>query len=160
MFREAALTLVAVTTSSAFTLIQKRDGAGGHDHSHAAAPVAADSGSGYAAPSAGYDQPAASYSSPSSGYGAVSSGYGNEPALPDLTPIIVALLVLTGLSLLFPTYVSLASVRRKRETGDDEEGRCFPPKPQGPQKANNDLRARACPSVRPSPIHTQKKSSF
>ena len=104
MFREVALTLAAVTTSSAYTLLQKRDGAGGHDHSHAA-PVA-DSSSGYAAPSSGYDQPAASYSSPSSGYGAVSSGYG-EPALPDLTPIIVALLVLTGLSLLFLSLIHI-----------------------------------------------------
>jgi len=41
--------------------------------------------------------------------------------LPDLTPIIVGILVLTGLSLLFPTFVSLSTVngRRKRSAEDD-----------------------------------------
>jgi len=76
-------------------VLQKRDGAHGHDH------AAADSG----------------YGAPSDSYGAVS--YQEEEALPDLTPIIVGILVLTGLSLLFPTFVSLSSVRRKRHAEDD-----------------------------------------
>ena len=39
----------------------------------------------------------------------------------DLTTILIPLLALVGLSLLFPTYVSLTTVRRKREAGDDDE---------------------------------------
>merc|ERR1711892_1205999 len=57
-------------------------------------------------------------SAPASGYGAPAPSYGApEPSYeePDLTPIIIGILVLTGLSLLFPTYVTLTAVRRKRE---------------------------------------------
>ena len=62
-------------------------------------------GGGYGAPEpAGY-QP--SYD----GYSAVGS------AEPDLTPILIGILVLTGLALLFPSYVTLSSVRRKRSVG-------------------------------------------
>merc|ERR1712008_388553 len=67
-----------------------------------------------------YEEPAASYGAPAPTYEepAPSYGYEEEP-LPDLTPIIVGILVLTGLSLLFPTFVSLATVRRKRHAEDE-----------------------------------------
>ena len=89
--------------------------------------------SGYQSPSSGYDSNNQGYNQPSSGYGGgggdnsygggvTGSGYGNEPSFPDLTPIILGILVLTGLSLLFPSYVSLTSVKRKRR--DADEGTC------------------------------------
>merc|ERR1711878_161144 len=66
------------------------------------------------------EPPAPSYSEPETGYGAPAPSYGyEEEPLPDLTPIIVGILVLTGLSLLFPTFVSLSTVRRKRHAEDD-----------------------------------------
>ena len=37
----------------------------------------------------------------------------------DLTTLIIPLLALVGLFLLFPTYVTLTSVRRKREAIED-----------------------------------------
>ena len=40
-----------------------------------------------------------------------------EDNRPDLTPIIVGFLIVIGLFLLFPTFVSIRSVRRKREEG-------------------------------------------
>merc|ERR1712060_314688 len=90
--------------ASAFKLaedvITKRDGAHAHEHAD----------SGYGAPPATYEEPAASYGAPAPTY---------EEPLPDLTPIIVGILVLTGLSLLFPTFVSLATVRRKRHAEDE-----------------------------------------
>lgn len=63
---------------------------------------------GYGAPEPAYEEPAQEYAAAPT-YGATA------PATPDLTPIIIGILVLTGLSLLFPTYVTLTSVRRKRE---------------------------------------------
>merc|ERR1739842_48016 len=85
--------------------------------------------SGYGAPPATYEEPAASYGAPAptyeepaSGYGAPAPSYGyEEEPLPDLTPIIVGILVLTGLSLLFPTFVSLSTVRRKRHAEDEHD---------------------------------------
>merc|ERR1712113_113754 len=55
-------------------------------------------------------------------YGASAPSYGAaaETGL-DLTTIIIPLLALLGLFLLFPTYVTLTSVRRKREAIDDSE---------------------------------------
>lgn len=63
--------------------------------------------SGYTAPEPTYQQP---------GYEASSLGYqaSGEPA--DLTPLMIGVLVLTGLALLFPSYVNLTSVRRKRSS--------------------------------------------
>lgn len=115
----------------------------GHDHGHAPAAThhttthvdqtpAASSGSygspsvssdSYGSPSvssSSYGSPSTGYADPAPSYGGVSTGYAaTEETLPDFTPIIIGLLVLTGLSLLFPTYVSLSSVRRKRETDED-----------------------------------------
>jgi hypothetical protein len=69
----------------------------------------------YGAPEPAYGPPEPSYEEPSAGYSAPAPSYGAvEEAVPDLTPIIIGILVLTGLSLLFPTYVTLTSVRRRR----------------------------------------------
>jgi len=75
---------------------------------------AAASASGYGAPAASYGAPEPSYEEPAQEYAAAPSYGAAEAAVPDLTPIIIGILVLTGLSLLFPTYVTLTSVRRKR----------------------------------------------
>merc|ERR1711934_1093140 len=107
MLREAAIAALGLASASAFKIadnvLQNRDGAHAHEHAD----------SGYGAPAATYEEPAASYGAPAPSY-----GYEEEP-LPDLTPIIVGILVLTGLSLLFPTFVSLATVRRKRHAEDE-----------------------------------------
>ena len=63
-------------------------------------------GAGYAAP------PAETYGAPAETYGAPPAYAG--PASLDLTPVIIGVLILTGLSLLFPTFVSLTGRRRKR----------------------------------------------
>ena len=131
MFREAAVAALGLACAHALNPQQliKRDGAHGHDHGASAdagygAPAQSyeEPAASYGAPAASYGAPAASYGAPSDSYGAVS--YQEEEALPDLTPIIVGILVLTGLSLLFPTFVSLSSVRRKRhaEDGKSQEG--------------------------------------
>jgi len=116
MLRKIAVAGLCLATahSAAVDQLQKRDGAGGH-HDHS------DSGA-YGAPPAAYEAPAAEYGAPATApadsYGVSYGGY-EEETLPDLTPIIVGILVLTGLSLLFPTFVSLTSVRRKRHAEDD-----------------------------------------
>ena len=131
--------------------ITKRDGAHGHDHAHAAAAPAAPAG-GYSAPAASYSAPAASYGAPAASYGAPAATYGapapsyEEPApsygapapsygapvsyeeeqpgfFPDVTFIIVGILIVVGLSLLFPTYVSLTTVRRKRDVAEGKKRR-------------------------------------
>ena len=122
MLRKIAIAGLCVASATAFKLdeqqLQKRDGAHAHDHAEPA--------SSYGAPAPSYSEPAASYGAPETGYGAPSDSYGvsyggyEEESLPDLTPIIVGILVLTGLSLLFPTFVSLTSVRRKRDADGKE----------------------------------------
>merc|ERR1712072_1625111 len=119
MLRKIAVAGLCLATahSAAVDQLQKRDGAHAHDH-------AADAG-GYGAPPAAYEPPAAEYGAPAPSYEAPADSYGvsyggyEEETLPDLTPIIVGILVLTGLSLLFPTFVSLTTVRRKRHAEDD-----------------------------------------
>merc|ERR1712123_416376 len=76
---------------------------------------AAASASGYGAPAASYGAPEPSYEEPAQEYASAPSYGAVEAGTPDLTPIIIGILVLTGLSLLFPTYVTLTAVRRKRE---------------------------------------------
>merc|ERR1711963_659781 len=105
MLRKIAIAGLCAASATAFKLeeqqLLKRDGAHSHDHE----------------PSSGYGAPSPSYSEPADSYGVSYGGY-EEESLPDLTPIIVGILVLTGLSLLFPTFVSLTSVRRKRDADD------------------------------------------
>merc|ERR1712183_397579 len=68
--------------------------------------------SGYSAPEQSYQQPSYDgYEASSAGYQATDVG-----ASPDITPILIGVLVLTGLALLFPSYVNLTSVRRKRSS--------------------------------------------
>merc|ERR1712141_273917 len=93
MLRKAmvGMAIVGLSAVDAYSVLQKRDGAHAHDHGHAAP-----------APSDGYAEPAPTYGA-------------EEAALPDLTPIIIGILALIGLSLLFPTFVSVnAKGRRKR----------------------------------------------
>merc|ERR1719323_2154319 len=94
------MAIVGLSTVDALSVLQKRDGAHAHDHAHAE-PAAA-----YGAPA-----PAASYGAPAAAYGA------EEAALPDLTPIIIGILALVGLSLLFPTHVSV-DTRKKRSAAE------------------------------------------
>lgn len=87
----------------------------------------------YSAPAPSYNAPEPSYSAPSyspePSYGTPSTGYGEESGGLDLTSILIPLLALVGLSLLFPTYVSLTTVRKKRSVdGSGEEGE-FPGQP-------------------------------
>ena len=97
-----------------------------------------------------YGAPAASYNEPATqnyaGYGGLQPSY-NPPAPAykpaakplikppvyagvaelDLTPVIIGILVLTGLSLLFPTYVSLSSdATRRRRSADGSQGKPCP----------------------------------
>ena len=75
------------------------------------------------APATSYSAPApaATYGAPAPSYGAPSYGvaYEDDTKFPDITLIIVGILIVTGLALLFPTYVSISSVRKKRETDDE-----------------------------------------
>ena len=76
--------------------------------------------SGYDAPSGGYDTPHSGYDEPSGGYGAPSYGGGYEASGYDdgggfdITLIIIPLLILLGLSLLFPTVTSIGVTGRKK----------------------------------------------
>jgi hypothetical protein len=129
MLRKAmvGMAIVGLSAVDAYSVLQKRDGAGGHHHEHAAEAPAA----GYEEPAAAYGAPAASYGAPAASYGAPSASYGaaepayeaapsyeSDAALPDLTPIIIGILALVGLSLLFPTFVSV-SARKKRSAAED-----------------------------------------
>lgn len=77
----------------------------------------------YGAPEPSYGAPEASYGAPEASYGAPETGYApsyeEEGGGLDLTSILIPLLALIGLSLLFPTYVSLATGRKKRDIGED-----------------------------------------
>jgi len=120
--------------------LYKRDG-GSHSHSSSSSSYGAPEPSygapepsygapepSYSAPSPSYSAPAPSYSQPSSydapepSYGAPDSSYGEASAGGglDLTSILIPILALLGLSLLFPTFVTINGTgRRKREAGDD-----------------------------------------
>ena len=125
--------------------LYKRDG-GSHHHAPAPASYAAPSPSypapSYTAPAPSYGAPAPSYSEPAPAYGAPEpsysapapydayaspdTGYGSpQPSYAtgglevkgiDLTSILIPLLALLGLSLLFPTYVNLTSVKRRKRS--------------------------------------------
>merc|ERR1712018_1069032 len=104
MLRKAmvGMAVVGLSVADAYSIIQKRDGAYAEPAASYGAPAAS-----YGAPAASYDEPAASYGEPAPSYGA------EEAALPDLTPIIIGILALVGLSLLFPTFVDVG--RKKRD---------------------------------------------
>ena len=77
----------------------------------------------------GYGAPEPSYGAPSSGYEEPVSEYGGyeatAPGSPDITPILIGILVITGLALLFPSYVTLTDIRRKRSVLEDGvHGKC------------------------------------
>lgn len=114
-------------------------GGGGHDHGHAAAAPAVSSGysepaQGYSAPSSGYSQPESSYAQPAatygqptsgyaqpSGYGGYDVGYEEEGGKFDISAVIIPILIVFGLSLLFPTITSVAvngNGRRRRDVED------------------------------------------
>merc|ERR1739838_486361 len=67
-----------------------------------------------------YGAPAETYGAPAESYGVTAPEYGAAETGLDLTTIIIPLLALLGLFLLFPTYVTLTNVRRKREALDTE----------------------------------------
>ena len=50
--------------------------------------------------------------------------YKNENVV-DLTPIVLGLISFTGLTFLFPTYVNLETVKRKKRSSDEVSGRIF-----------------------------------
>lgn len=75
----------------------------------------------YNAPAPSYNAPAPSYGAPAPSYAPPSyAAYEDDTKFPDVTFIIVGILIVTGLALLFPTYVSVTS-RKKR---DVFEGNC------------------------------------
>ncbi|XP_071748852.1 uncharacterized protein [Lepeophtheirus salmonis] len=86
----------------------------------APAPSYSAPASSYNAPSSSYSSGGSSYSAPETGYTSP-SGYGEETGGLDLTAIIIPLLALLGLSLLFPTFVSVTA-RRKRDVDEIGEG--------------------------------------
>merc|ERR1712178_305920 len=67
-----------------------------------------------------YGAPAETYGAPAESYGVTAPEYGAAETGLDLTTIIIPLLALLGLFLLFPTYVTLTTVRRKREAIETE----------------------------------------
>merc|ERR1712117_762614 len=93
--QHASLTMraIAVITLALAISYVKADGPHGHEHAHA---HARDSGYG-APPEESYGAPAPSYGEP--------IPYEEEGF--DITPLIIAILVLVGLSLLFPTNVQV-----------------------------------------------------
>merc|ERR1712142_575095 len=118
--------------------LYRRDGGGSHSHGSSSS-----SGSSYGAPEPSYSAPAPSYSAPApsygapepsygapepsygapeASYGAPSYGYEEASAGLDLTSILIPILALLGLSLLFPTFVTINGTgRRKRDVMDEDE---------------------------------------
>ena len=86
----------------------------------------------YSAPEPAYEAPDTGYGAPDTGYGAPASSYGapsyndapsygaQEEAGLDLTSILIPILALLGLSLLFPTYVSVTSRKKRSLDGTGE----------------------------------------
>jgi hypothetical protein len=104
--------------------LEKRDS--GHVHEH-------DPHNDYHVPQHGYEPPSHhassyepsvasySYETPSTSYGEPSYEPSYETPynpLPDITPIIVGILALLGLSMLFPNNVRIDNVRRKRSAAE------------------------------------------
>lgn len=107
-------TLAAASAYGAEIVRRDTGGHGGHDHGVVAAPS-----SGYSEPAhtSGYAAPAASGYGPTAG----ATGYEATSYLSDdagdafpLSSLLIPILIIAGLSLLFPTITSVA-VRRKRD---------------------------------------------
>ena len=129
MFKAATIAILLAVTSATVLAhsFVKRDGDHAHDHRH-------EPSSGYEEPEIGYKSPSASYGTPAYSYEAPSTSYGvDEPSyepsylpsydayhqvFPDLTPILIAVLALIGLSLMFPNNVRIDSVRKKRSAAE------------------------------------------
>merc|ERR1711936_1302193 len=112
--QHASLTMraIAIITLALAISYVKADGPHGHEHAHAHARD-----SGYGAP------PEPSYAAPAPSYGEPIP-YEEEGF--DITPLIIAILVLVGLSLLFPTNVQVLNGNlnnpangRKRRNAED-----------------------------------------
>merc|ERR1719150_3025853 len=73
----------------------------------------------YSAPEPSYGAPEPSYGAPEPSYSAPSYGYEEASAGLDLTSILIPILALLGLSLLFPTFVTVSGGRRKRDVLDE-----------------------------------------
>merc|ERR1711945_45975 len=103
--------------------LYRRDGGGSHSHSSSApAPSYGAPEPSYSAPAPSYSAPAPSYGAPEPSYGAPSYGYEEASAGLDLTSILIPILALLGLSLLFPTFVTINGTgRRKRDVMDEDE---------------------------------------
>ena len=118
------------------TAMGRPDGAHGHGGHSAQASSAgysapASPSNGYSAPAQSYDAPAASYGAPATGYGASDevqqydssyavSGYGAEEEPFNIATLIIPILIIAGLSLLFPT-ITTVSVRKKRSADDGKK---------------------------------------
>ena len=121
----------------------RRDGAHGHSHGGGAAASSgyaapASPSVGYSAPSSDYGAAAApsGYDAPSTGYGAAdqssydygATSYGEEGGF-DIATLLIPILILAGLSLLFPTITTVdvnSSGRKKRHTGEGKNTQLHP----------------------------------
>ena len=84
----------------------------------------------YEAPQESYGAPQESYGPPSTGYETPSygssAGYGEASTGGlDLTSILIPILALLGLSLLFPTFVTINGTRRKREASGNASSKNY-----------------------------------
>jgi len=93
-------------------VLTRRDG-GGHDH---AAPADAYAAAAPPAPAYGAPEPEPAYAAPATGYGV---SYAEEAAPFDISTLIIPILVIAGLSLLFPTIIEVDANgdRKKRDVG-------------------------------------------
>jgi len=108
--------LAALAMALAISYV-RADGAHSHDHAPAPAPDS------YGSPADTYGPPADTYGPPATSYDAPVTyeshdAYEPEPTL-DLIPFIIAILVLVGLSLLFPTHVFVNNVGRKKRYAEE-----------------------------------------
>merc|ERR1712038_483573 len=110
--------------------LYRRDGGGSHSHSSSSSsssygapePSYSAPAPSYGAPEPSYGAPEPSYGAPEASYGAPSYGYEEASAGLDLTSILIPILALLGLSLLFPTFVTINGTgRRKRDVMDEDE---------------------------------------
>ena len=121
--------LFACLTGIIALSLEKRDSDHAHERDHAHEH---DPHNDYHVPEHGYEPPShhSSYepSVASYAYDTPSTSYGEpsyEPSyetpynpLPDITPIIVGILALLGLSMLFPNNIRINNVRRKRSAAE------------------------------------------